>query len=380
MLRTATTHKTDVDYFKQFSNLYFCRLQQIKQDLLKVLRSKNLEPLEKVSDIADFENDKCIVIGIVFQDKKVQDYSKIGKLDYLNSFYLEDEYSRIPLDRNGQILLSGSVVAVEGLISTDKIVIQNIHYPYNFTEVPRNIVMEQKWICLLSGMEMGGENNTESLSLLHHLLSGQAMGIPLDILENLNAIVIIGDSFHCLSQKTIENMNAFVGNLSQYHNIVLVPSASDPTTVALPNSPIPLHLIPKALQTVSSVENPAIFQSEDGHVIFSSGDAINNITKVLKSSGMEMSSIDIARTLVKCKHLAPCCPDTLPCIPSYSVDPLYLKETPDYLFIGNMNDVKDAIVGKCRIILVPNFTATGKVVFYNFEQNIYKIVSISKDC
>jgi hypothetical protein len=82
----------EADYFKQYANLYFCRLNQAKKDL------NHFKALAKVSDIVKHENEVVQVVGTVFQDKKVHDYSKVDDLEFLDVYYLEDGYSRICID------------------------------------------------------------------------------------------------------------------------------------------------------------------------------------------------------------------------------------------------------------------------------------------
>eukprot|EP00835_Amoeboradix_gromovi_P000926 NODE_35_length_31537_cov_0.293403.p8 type:complete len:374 gc:universal NODE_35_length_31537_cov_0.293403:16700-17821(+) len=361
------------DYFKQYSNLYFCRLNQAKMNL------KELDTLEKVSDIVRHNSEEVCVLGTVFQDKKIHDYSKVDELEYLDVYYLEDEYSRILLDRNSHTLISGTVIGVRGTVKNDTLVVKEIVYPYDPKNgIAKKVEFEKPWILLVSGMEIQSSEDSIKLSALYHLLSGHDIQFPVEILQELETIAIVGNSFHDLTQESIGNMNDFVGEISQYHNVLLVPSNNDPTTVSWPNKPMPPHLFPKATKSVTSVENPARFDSNGLEIIFSSGDAVNKIHSILNIKSQNVSKDEIKRLLIQCRHLAPCCPDTLPCIPSFEEDPLYLTNIPDVLFIGNQAKEGILQVGSCTVVSIPSFKSTGKVVLYNFVERRLQVIEFNK--
>ena len=364
----ATPLSDSCNYFKQYSNLYFCRLVQARKDL------SDYKALEKVSEIVKHNGDKVCVIGTVFQDKKVHDYTKIGELEYLDDYYLEDEYSRIPLNRNDTLLISGSVLAIKGTVIDDILSIEEICYPYNDSmDSSVDIKMDSPWILLASGLELDNVEHSMNVELLYRFLCGQLSEAKHDLLSNLATVALIGNSFTNLNEKSLLDMNLFIGEVSKYHNVLMVPSNSDPSTVSWPNKPISSHLFPKATKGVTFAENPARFTIGDSQIIFSSGDALNNISTILNYKS-KVSKVDISKLMIKCRHLAPCCPDTLPCIPTFDSDPLYLENIPNVLFIGNQEKEDIIQVGKCTVVHVPSFKSTGNVLFYNFEQKQYKVM------
>jgi DNA polymerase delta subunit 2 len=94
--------------------------------------------------------------------------------------------------------------------------------------------------------------------------------------------------------------------------------------------------------------------------------------------------LDIARQTLKAMHLAPTCPDTLWCHPLEDSDPFVIKELPHLYFIGNQpefaTDVYEAENGKTRIVLVPKFSTTGKVVLVHTASLEVRLLECGSFC
>lgn len=170
----------------------------------------------------------------------------------------------------------------------------------------------------------------------------------------------------------------------------ILPGASDPANVILPQQPFPPAMFGDAARysTFSCETNPTYLTmtAEAGTpnpkfkrtLLVNSGQPVNDMFKYLPTPPNTRLSM-LENTLLW-RHMAPTAPDTLWCHPFRDDDPFIIKQTPDLYIVGGqkkfgtrlvtgqrgLSTKKDkGIPQRCRIVLVPSFALTGILVLVN---------------
>lgn len=103
-------------------------------------------------------------------------------------------------------------------------------------------------------------------------------------------------------------------------------------------------------------------------LLISSGQPLNDMFKYVATPPATHTLL--AEATLLWRHMAPTAPDTLWCHPYFTDDPFVINHTPDIYIIGNQPDLSTKMVDNgsgrpCRIILLPEFSATGVVALVN---------------
>jgi DNA polymerase delta subunit 2 len=144
----------------------------------------------------------------------------------------------------------------------------------------------------------------------------------------------------------------------------LLPGENDPATGILPQQPLHKCMFPQAsaYPTFQSVTNPYSCVVGGREVLILSGQTIGDVVKNCDLS----DTIDILEHFVKWGHVAPTCPDTLGCYPTYMEDPFVLEYMPDILVASNQAEFnwKRIVVNEKPVLLlsVPIFSSSRSIV------------------
>lgn len=175
--------------------------------------------------------------------------------------------------------------------------------------------------------------------------------------KNVVRVIIAGNSTRSCAPKKPKNVNSLnlrlvdtkgmvesvrtfdeaLFHLSQSVSVDLMPGEYDPANVMLPQQPFHHCLFPKSSvnRALTAVPNPYQFQVEDRLVLGTSG---QNIKDIMKFSTMD-DPLECMKNTLRWSHLAPTCPDTLPCYPYYDQDPFVITECPHVYFAAHESNV-----------------------------------------
>lgn len=344
---------------------------------------------------------------------------------------LEDESGRLRVtgDSVGSHYVTGCILAALGTEQADGS-FQVVATTYaDFPEQPERwdgVKPETKGakqgksnkMAIVSGLGItGSEDDDLTLDLLLEYLTGEASGPP-DQTEalQLSRLVIAGNSLShaspILSREDFatkksqkknygydassynatpaEKLDTFLSQILPTIPITVLPGASDPANVALPQQPLHPALFPQSrpyinppsqpnetLEGLDSVTNPWEGNIEGWRVLGAGGQTVADLLKYVE----DVEPLDAMEMMLRWRSIAPTAPDTLPCYPFQDDDPLLLKTCPHIYFCGNMDAFARRVVEgpdgqKVLLVAVPKFKETGQIVVVDMDSMDVELVEI----
>lgn len=220
-------------------------------------------------------------------------------------------------------------------------------------EIPLKAINTSPLVVFISGLDLA---NTESSSLSLEIFQQWIYGnFEISSTEELNPsnvvrIIIAGNSIRASAAKQQKNMSAMtlrtvdtkdmlnslktldeiIANLSQSVEVDLMPGEFDPSNQMLPQQPFHHCMFPKSAvnKGFNGVPNPYLFEIEGRLVLGTSGQNIDDIRKFTTID----DPIECMKNSLKWSHIAPTCPDTLPCYPYTNEDPFIIADCPHVYF------------------------------------------------
>ncbi|CCF60129.1 hypothetical protein KAFR_0J00610 [Kazachstania africana CBS 2517] len=337
-------------------------------------------------------------------------------------------------DESGRVLLVGDFIrqtpfitgAVVGLLGMEAdagtFQVLDICYPSPLIQRPLpskdNLeMMKGQKIALVSGLNLTTTtpDRVMRLQLLQEFLIGNLYNTSK--VSQIGKLIICGnlvefdlnDDRETAQGKLSENLDEFgnfLANTLQSISIDILPGRNDPSDRTLPQQPLHKALfngsIKKYIENVdynilSLVTNPYQFDFNGWQMLATSGQSINDICKYIMpykkqdtedDEASDISShdslenrLDLMECTLKWQNIAPTAPDTLWCYPYKNNDPFILKEWPHLYVIGNQpefgsRETKMSNGAKIKIISVPEFSETGKIVLLDMSTLEVELVSI----
>ncbi|KAH9821825.1 DNA polymerase alpha/epsilon subunit B-domain-containing protein [Melampsora americana] len=406
-------------FSSQFSNLYYQRLNSLKNKLKtsSLLKWKDQFKLVRILDVMIGE--KMIIVGTIYCETKLkpnvlEDLSRehhlgstsslkkwVSKDDDEVTVMLEDESGRIRLlfdhadDFN---FVTGTVMAVlgeeteNGDFKVHDIV--NAGVPNQSIRPDPKEEEKEGWVAIISGLDLDG---TEAIrldsrcELLVDWLNGQIGSEEEKALAmSVGRLIIAGNSVRASTDPTnpmkkrygydpssytalpIERLDEVLSELDL--PIDLLPGSTDPTTQALPQQPLHQCLLPKSnfeKGNSNLVNGPNPWWAKIGGQTFlgTSGQNLDDVYKYVTHE----DRLKLAIQMLEWNHISPTSPDTLWCYPFKDHDPFILNELPKVFFIGNQPKFETELISfpsddqssnkkQTRVILVPRFSKTGTIV------------------
>lgn len=273
-------------------------------------------------------------------------------------------------------------------------------------------------LAIVSGLDITGADDDDiSLDLLFEYLTGEAAGPPTQTEASMiTRLIIAGDSLaqaspilsreEFASKKTktrnygydassynaspAERLDTFLSELLPSLPVTLLPGASDPANVALPQQPLHPALFPESrlfaeppatsnetIYGLDTVTNPWDGDIEGYRVLGTGGQTVADLRKYVK----KVATLEVMEMMLRWRCIAPTAPDTLWCYPFQDDDPLLLKDCPHIYFAGCQDKFgKRVIEGpagqKVLLISVPRFRQTGTVVLVDMESLEIELVDL----
>ncbi|KAL4703295.1 hypothetical protein ACJJTC_015427 [Scirpophaga incertulas] len=358
----------------------------------------NCKKVLKLCDLRD--RNTCIIIGTLFKLqqlkpsilKELSDQLEIIPQPARNHFVhdedsivLEDELQRIKLSGDSvkvHHVVTGVVCALLGSEDEDGVFsVEDVCWADCNIQKPLPILNDDRYIVLLCGLNMASKSADHmfSIQLLLEWLAGvSGTNEYQEQMSKVVRIIIAGGVFtnyannSILSEEDIiasaESVDAFCSTLSSLAPLDIMPGCKDPADVMLPQKPFHYCLFPKATEykLFNRVSNPYECDIGGFTCLGSSGESIRDIQRYSKLE----SSLEIMKKTLQWRHLAPTCPDTIPCTPCDLTDPFIIYNCPAIYFSGNCDEfATDIYKGgegqQVRLVCLPDFCDSKTVALVN---------------
>jgi len=385
----------------QYAQLYFQRLMNVSPRLSEL--AKERWEAVKQSTILDVQKgQECWVLGTIYKHMKMKpcvldeynidfdpDQEKPEKYttedDYL---IMEDEGARMKLVGEAlrtSLLVTGVVIAVRGKeVEGGDFHVSDVCFltPRLHQAVPE--VLEDKYIALVSGLDVGDAKDPLKALLLIQYLNG-SLGSEYDqvLSRKITRLVIAGNAMAHVeppSQKLgekqlksrltepLKELEVYLSQLAASVPLDIMPGTQDPANLSLPQQPLHPCMCGDAgkLDTLHRVYNPHNFTVDGVEFLGTSGQNIDDMYR-FSSEEDRLRLLELSLTW---GHMVPTAPDTLPCFPFSDKDPFIIQSCPHVYFVGNQPEYSQKLV-QCRegtstrLITVPSFARTGTVVLVN---------------
>jgi DNA polymerase delta subunit 2 len=274
-------------------------------------------------------------------------------------------------------------------------------------------------LAIVSGLELTGTDDDEiSLDLLVEYLTGEAAGPSTQAeASQITRLIIAGGSL-CKSSPILSRddfaakksaarqqygydasaynaapttrLDELLSDILPTLPVTILPGASDPANVALPQQPLHPALFPKSrlyaeplavsnetLTGFDSVTNPWLGDIDGYRMLGTGGQTVKDLLKYVT----RVKSVEAMEMMLRWRCVAPTAPDTLWCYPFQDEDPLMLKECPHIYFAGCQSKFERSIIEgpagqKVLLVSVPKFKTTGKIVLVDLESWDVEVVKI----
>ncbi|ORY09275.1 DNA polymeras-like protein subunit delta-2 [Clohesyomyces aquaticus] len=267
-------------------------------------------------------------------------------------------------------------------------------------------------LAIVSGLEITGTDDDDlALDLLVQFLTGELGAHPEQSRSGkITRLIIAGNSLSSsspiLSREDFVNSKRDKGGKQQfgYHTssynaspaerldalltdilpslpITLIPGASDPANVALPQQALHPALFPQSRQYANppvksnesregldSVTNPWEGDIDGWRLLGTGGQTVDDLLKYVD----EVEEMDVLEMMLRWRSIAPTAPDTLWCYPFQDDDPLILRDCPHIYFAGNQSKFERRVIQgpadqKVLLLSIPKFRETKTLVVVDME-------------
>lgn len=356
-------------YNKQYSGIYRARLQKLRQSIQQQA-SKRWKSVPESSSVVNITK-RCWIIGTLFRcmplkpsilnHLKQQEPIRHKLLSPDDQIWLEDDLGRIKLQVNLEPLVTGVVCAVLGSENQNG-VFEVEDVCYSELPIPKELKSEETWIAVCCGLRLSSSSNLFFCRLLFDYLSGDlGSKSDYDLVRGISHVFLMGNNAESIPG--IQLLDTFIAECKI--KVSIVPGPEDLATTSLPQQPINLSLFRKSKP--NSLTNPFSLVVSGKQVTGSCGQNLNDLYRYFEHE----NRMEMAELLLKCRHLCPTAPDTLPCFPYIDDDPFVLEERPNIFICSNQpyfaaKTIEDQF-GKILILLVPEFELTKSIVLVNTQ-------------
>lgn len=397
------------EYDRQFSQLYFFRLAQLRPQVIQAAKGK-WPGIDYVRVLDVPEDKEVFVVGTLYKEMALKpsildEYTKdvgqhVGGTKFTQASdvaVLEDEGGRMSLVGDNfdvSSCVTGVITAVKGkVLESGDFEVTDTCYAGLAPQEPLNLgTMEDKWVAIVSGISMGGDTVVSQNMLKLQMMLDYCSGIlgtepeqklTSRIVRVIFAGGILKGSAH-LSQPTsyasvreqttalepLHDADALLSELCEHVDLDIMPGVADPTNYSLPQQPLHKCLLPQtmSLSSLTRCTNPHAFEIDSVQFLGTSG---QNVDDVLRYSSFN-SPLDILNKMLEWRHIIPTAPDSLAAYPYSDEDPFILEKTPHVFFAGGQASYQSSLVKgpngqQSCLISVPEFAVDPTLVLVNLR-------------
>ena len=237
--------------------------------------------------------------------------------------------------------------------------------------MPLKAIDDSPLVVFISGLDLANTDNAAlSLDLFQQWLVGNLDFCAAGDIDasRVVRVVIAGNSIRASPPVQQKNMSSLtlrtfdtkdmlsslkllddiVSNLVQSVEVDLMPGEFDPSNHMLPQQPFHHCMFPKSAtnRSFNGVPNPYQYEIEGRLILGTSG---QNIDDIRKYSTVE-DPIEAMKNTLKWSHVAPTCPDTLPCYPYFDDDPFIISQCPHVYFTAQTSNDFQTDIFESKII------------------------------
>ncbi|XP_075978642.1 DNA polymerase delta subunit 2 [Anticarsia gemmatalis] len=390
------------DFSKQYAYIYSARLNTFRNILTPIVKKKwsDRHKILKLCELRE-KGTTCVIIGTLFKLQELKPSILKELSDQLeiipqaprthfvhesDSLVLEDELQRIKLV--GECIdvhqvVTGVVCALLGSEDEDGIFsVKDVCWAGCNIQKPLPKLSADKYIVLMSGLNT---SNTADHMFSMHLFLEWLAGLSgtseyQDEVSKIVRVIVAGGVFASHTNDSgvneaefiasVELMDTFAAAVSAVAPLDLMPSSQDPSGIMLPQKPFHYCLFPKAVEykSFNRVSNPYECDIGGFMCLGTSGEPVKDVMRYSKID----NSLEVMRKTLQWRHLAPTCPDTIPCTPCTDTDPFIIYSCPAIYFNGNSSefatDLYEGDGGQhTRLVCIPSFSETKTVALINLS-------------
>lgn len=181
----------------------------------------------------------------------------------------------------------------------------------------------------------------------------------------------------------IAHLDDFLSSILHSLPVTLIPGATDPANISLPQQPLHSALFPQSRiygnpsfsernfedpSWFDTVTNPWECELEGWKFLGTGGQNVDDIFKYLETG----DRLEVLEALCRWRCCAPTAPDTLSCYPFQEDDPFVLNTCPHIFFVGSQPKFETTTIEgpegqSVRLIAVPRFSETGELILVDSE-------------
>lgn len=391
------------DFSRQYAHIYSARLNTFRNILIPIINKRwsNKYKILKLCELRD-KGTTCIIIGTLFklQELKPSILKELSdQLEILpqparthfvhdtDSVVLEDELQRIKLSGDCidvSKVVTGVVAAVLGSEDEDGIfTIKDVCWAECPIQKPLPELNDDRYVVLMSGLNLASKTGDHlfSLNLFLEWLSGFCGTSQYqEEMSKVVRVIIAGGIYanqsnaSTLTESDVivasDVVDSFAAAVSAVVPLDLMPGCKDPNGIMLPQKPFHYCLFPKAVEykSFNRVSNPYECDIGGFTCLGNSGEPIKDI---MRYSQLD-KHLDVMKKTLQWRHVAPTCPDTVPCTPCLDTDPFTIYNCPAVYFTGNCAEFSTELFTgeqqqQIRLVCIPDFCETKTVALVNLR-------------
>lgn len=397
------------DYDRQFSQLYFYRLAQLRPRVIEAAK-QTWPGVEYVRVLDVPEEQEVFIVGTLFKEMSLKpsildEYTKdvaphVGGTTFTDASdvaVLEDEGGRVSLvgekfDVGRHV--TGVIIAVKGkVLESGDFEVSDTCFAGLAPQGPlEGSGQSDRYVALVSGFSMGGDtmssNNMLKIQMMLDYCSGILGTKPEQTMaSHIVRVIFAGGMLKGsarLSQPTsyasvreqatalepMHDVDALLSELCEHVDLDIMPGVADPTNYSLPQQPLHRCLLPQttSLSSLTRCTNPHACEIDGVQFLGTSG---QNVDDVSRYSTFE-SPTDILENMLQWRHIIPTAPDSLAAYPYCDEDPFILEQTPHVFFAGGQTSFHSSLVEgpegqKSRLVSIPEFAIDPVMVLVNLR-------------
>lgn len=422
MGKTSPSNATLHPYQRQYAHVYHQRLAQLKPRCWQtvgaqqkaVAATSDEESVVQVERILDLREEvRSILVGTIVKEGSGDEIHPQSRCETSQGVFVEDESGRVNLDvENVHDFCTGMILGLQGVVGKDGIMkIERVFYPSlppqpvyegdsssDNENTNNDLTIGPPHILLLSGLNCGDPNMSP---LQRDMLLSYLRGHFTDTAAKVAQVIVAGGctvAGDALSTVGLKELDGFcLQTCAAGVPVDILPGKDDPTTANWPQRPLHGSLIKysdrHASHMLCRVPNPYGALHGNKYVLGTDGANVTDLSASLLTSASKdkegnpavpVSNLEALRRTLKCGHICPTGPDTIPTMPHLEQDPMVLPETPHIYFAGNCEQFATDVVeedGKqCRLVCIPKFAQTGEAVLVNLETLKVELLRFEDPC